>query len=298
MIRLSLRPLAPIALLGLLLPPSLGAQLPFCVGDCNGDGVVTVDEVLLGVNIALGAAPMSACPSSDVDQNGALTVDELITSVDAALRGCTSSPPPTPTPIALGPNLTSLAVAAADDRPVAPTGVDGEGRPIYSRLFGSGFWIIAEAAPGPLGIQIDPLLFAEAPLDRNARPDVQILVSRALGDGNPAVCDHDPARPPQGGVPAAEPFAFADGQGVTDVMAEMSCRIRGGTRTNPNDACTQADDAPFGFAFINPESRVQFCVRIEQPWRFPVGDTIVAARVLDIAGNAGAPREIVVRVNQ
>ena len=32
-----------------------------CIGDCNGDGQVTVDEVLQGVNIVLGALPPSAC---------------------------------------------------------------------------------------------------------------------------------------------------------------------------------------------------------------------------------------------
>ncbi len=32
-----------------------------CVGDCNADGAVTVDELLLGVNIALGSAAATAC---------------------------------------------------------------------------------------------------------------------------------------------------------------------------------------------------------------------------------------------
>lgn len=276
------------------------AQLPPCVGDCNEDGVVTVDEILLGVSIALGAAPMSVCPTYDVDGSGDLTVDELISAVDGALRGCipSAAPTPTPTPVALGPVVSALGLAAADDRPVTPSGMDAEGRFIYSRLFGSGFWIIIEAARGPLGSVIDPVIFTEAPQARTRRPDVQIVVSRPLGNGSPIVCDHDPGSPPQGGVPAAEPFGFGPEQLVTDVMAEMSCRIRGGGRTNPNDACTLSDDGPFGFGFLNSDSHIQFCLRIDQPWRFPVGDTIVAVRVIDIAGNVGAPREIVVRVAQ
>ena len=30
-----------------------------CLGDCNGDGVVTIDELVLGVDIALGDQPIS-----------------------------------------------------------------------------------------------------------------------------------------------------------------------------------------------------------------------------------------------
>ena len=30
---------------------------PSCVGDCNGDGIVSVDEILTGVSIALGNLP-------------------------------------------------------------------------------------------------------------------------------------------------------------------------------------------------------------------------------------------------
>src|SRR4029453_10293572 len=34
-----------------------------CVGDCNNNGSVTVDELVKGVGIALGSLPVSACPS-------------------------------------------------------------------------------------------------------------------------------------------------------------------------------------------------------------------------------------------
>jgi subtilase family serine protease len=59
-----------------------------CVGDCNGDGVVTVDEVLTAVNIALGAEPVSQCPGLDANGDGIVTVDELLQAVDNALNGC------------------------------------------------------------------------------------------------------------------------------------------------------------------------------------------------------------------
>src|SRR2546426_3720164 len=38
-----------------------------CVGDCNQDGTVTADELLLGTQILLGSAPLSACPAFDLD---------------------------------------------------------------------------------------------------------------------------------------------------------------------------------------------------------------------------------------
>jgi ELWxxDGT repeat protein len=59
-----------------------------CVGDCHGDGTVTVDELITGVNIALGNVALSQCVALDVDGNGAVTVNELITAVNNALSGC------------------------------------------------------------------------------------------------------------------------------------------------------------------------------------------------------------------
>lgn len=59
-----------------------------CPGDCNGDGAVTVDEVISGVNIALGNVPVSACPAMDDNGDSDVTVDEILKAVNAALNGC------------------------------------------------------------------------------------------------------------------------------------------------------------------------------------------------------------------
>jgi cysteine-rich repeat protein len=59
-----------------------------CVGDCNSDGEVGVDEVVQGIRIALLAAPVSSCEAMDVSQDGTLSIDELVRGVDAALHGC------------------------------------------------------------------------------------------------------------------------------------------------------------------------------------------------------------------
>ncbi|MBI4515811.1 MAG: M4 family metallopeptidase [Deltaproteobacteria bacterium] len=59
-----------------------------CIGDCSGDGEVTVDELVKGVNIALGLAPLGDCPWLDTNADGEVTVDELVAAVNAALGGC------------------------------------------------------------------------------------------------------------------------------------------------------------------------------------------------------------------
>jgi hypothetical protein len=61
-----------------------------CVGDCNDDGSITVDEILTMVNIALGNADISECEPGDADHNGQITVDEILAAVDEALNGCGS----------------------------------------------------------------------------------------------------------------------------------------------------------------------------------------------------------------
>jgi len=59
-----------------------------CVGDCHGGGAVTVDEILIMVDISLLDEPISACPAGDTDGDGAITVDEIIAAVDSSLNGC------------------------------------------------------------------------------------------------------------------------------------------------------------------------------------------------------------------
>lgn len=71
-----------------------------CQGDCGGDGEVTVDDLILSVNISLGAADVGQCPSVDTSNDGEVTVDEIIGAVNSALSGCAEPAVPTPTPTA------------------------------------------------------------------------------------------------------------------------------------------------------------------------------------------------------
>src|SRR5262249_35031737 len=55
--------------------PRAGAQAASgCIGDCNNDVAVTVDEIVIGVNIALEAAPLARCPRFDCNGTGQATV--------------------------------------------------------------------------------------------------------------------------------------------------------------------------------------------------------------------------------
>lgn len=59
-----------------------------CVGDCDGDGVVGIDELLRCVNIAINIQPLGLCPACDRDTSGAVSIDELVRAIGNALNGC------------------------------------------------------------------------------------------------------------------------------------------------------------------------------------------------------------------
>lgn len=83
-----------------------------CLGDCNIDCQVTVDEIVRAVDIALGAEPMSGCFQADGTGDGQVTVDEVLQMVNSALNGCPApgSPPPPP-PSTTPVNFTVPGVA-------------------------------------------------------------------------------------------------------------------------------------------------------------------------------------------
>ncbi len=58
-----------------------------CLGDCDGNGTVTIDELITLVNIALGA-PLASCPAGDGNGDGEVTIEELVSAVGNALDGC------------------------------------------------------------------------------------------------------------------------------------------------------------------------------------------------------------------
>jgi hypothetical protein len=100
-----------LALLAVLLPiPALA-----CPGDCDGDGIVAVNELVLAVAVALGSADVDRCSAADRDGDGEVAIEELIAAVNVALDGC-MIPTPTvpPGPVDCG-NGTADAEEECDD---------------------------------------------------------------------------------------------------------------------------------------------------------------------------------------
>lgn len=67
---------------------TLGEEPASCPGDCDASGAVRVDELVRGVNIALGSLTLDYCNEFDRNGNGAVEINELIQAVNAALNGC------------------------------------------------------------------------------------------------------------------------------------------------------------------------------------------------------------------
>jgi len=98
-------------------PTATTAAGSTCYGDCNGDGMVTVNELVTLVNIALGDQTASACPSLPPDAT--VTIADLVLAVNNALNGC----PSTPTPTATLAVPTGTAGATVTVTPGGPLGV-------------------------------------------------------------------------------------------------------------------------------------------------------------------------------
>ncbi|MBI4517080.1 MAG: hypothetical protein HY699_14835 [Deltaproteobacteria bacterium] len=107
-----------------------GAVCGACAGDCTADCVVTVDELVLGVNIALGNSQVSACPAFDVSGDGEVTVDELVMGVNYALGACPGPPTATPTR-SFTPTLTPTRPTPTFT-PTRPTPTNTPPRPTFS----------------------------------------------------------------------------------------------------------------------------------------------------------------------
>jgi len=58
------------------------------MGDCDHSLTVTINEVVIMVDIALETSDVSACTVGDQNRDGAISIDEILTAVNNALHGC------------------------------------------------------------------------------------------------------------------------------------------------------------------------------------------------------------------
>src|SRR4051794_26959819 len=76
-----------IALLAVFIPlPALA-----CTGDCDGNGTVTVNELVVDVQVALGSVGADRCADGDENGDGRVAITELVAAVDSVLNGCGGS---------------------------------------------------------------------------------------------------------------------------------------------------------------------------------------------------------------
>jgi hypothetical protein len=79
--------------------PTATPQSGECTGDCDGNGAVSIDELILGVNMALAGESTDDCPDFDGNGSHLVEIDELVRAVGVALDGCGAGPTPTFPPV-------------------------------------------------------------------------------------------------------------------------------------------------------------------------------------------------------
>ncbi len=113
-------------LVGVLSIPSDAARAQeVCVGDCDGGGMVAINELVLGVNIALGSREISACEAFDCEGTGMVPINCLVRGVNNALSGC-GAVTPTPT---VGAEGTLTPTGGAEGTPTPTGGAEGTPTP-------------------------------------------------------------------------------------------------------------------------------------------------------------------------
>ena len=97
-----------------------------CVGDCNGNTVVEINELVLGVDILLQVAPAGSCDAFR-DSEGKLDVSRLLEGIDNALDGCPATPTPTATmEITATETLTPVSTMSTPAETPTPTSTTEE----------------------------------------------------------------------------------------------------------------------------------------------------------------------------
>jgi hypothetical protein len=95
------------------------AAQPACLGDCDGSGIVTVNDLVTMVNVALGTANPAVCTAGDANGDG-IQITEIVGAVNNALGSCPAlTPTTTPTPTPMEPTVTP-GLTPTDTPPLTP----------------------------------------------------------------------------------------------------------------------------------------------------------------------------------
>ena len=143
-----------------MLGSAAGVEAQPCLGDCNGDGEVTVDDVITLVRIALELSPVDACAAGDANGDGNITIEEIVEAVLAVLHGCRFRPTPSATPT---PPALSLPPCGAQQQ---TTVLLSTGQGVSGPGVADPFWRFASPTPavGPVPFTTNPsVAWAPAP---------------------------------------------------------------------------------------------------------------------------------------
>lgn len=80
-----------------------------CLGDCDGSGFISINEIIIGINILAGTGDLSSCPVADGDGNGLVSIDESVAATGNAYDGCGTHPSGPP---GTGPLQVELGVVS------------------------------------------------------------------------------------------------------------------------------------------------------------------------------------------
>ncbi len=145
-----------------------------CVGDCDGDGAVTIDEILQLVSCAIilddGLLP---CPCVGSDQ--VLDITYIIKAVNNALTRCPLAEP-TPTPTPLPPPPTATATSGAEEF-VAEAG-DFECLTHWTKV--RQFRVVNKAGHGPEALAVASASYDVSGLEFPVGTIVQLIPTEAM----------------------------------------------------------------------------------------------------------------------
>jgi uncharacterized protein YfaP (DUF2135 family) len=145
-----------------------------CTGDCDDDGAVAIDELITGVNIALGFATAGDCAAIDVDGDGQVAVNELVAAVAAALGTCADD---SLTIVNFVQSVRVIDLGAAgvlrDGEPPAPAGGPSAAAPSSATVINGGSAQARVSADAPFE---RVFLSVEMPLSAGSSAGIQIVL--------------------------------------------------------------------------------------------------------------------------